>query len=261
MLYYLKDVHEVIGVYDPDIRARTRAVKILGLKKPIPYPEFVAKSEALFIATPDDVIRKAAGRIRRRLAKNTILVHFSGLRPANIMPRTHPARRAAVHPFATFPRLVIPPPRRNYPLFVQADQGTIGPIRRIFRGRHFTVLPIRARDKSRLHLMGVLSSNLFVGLIDAAMVLIPAGPKRERIFRQAIRPLIEETTRNLIGTGIPGALSGPVKRGDLRTVKEHLRLLRKNEDLDRIYRALSLSIVKFAPPARKKALRGLLAPE
>jgi predicted short-subunit dehydrogenase-like oxidoreductase (DUF2520 family) len=251
----------VIGVYDPDIRARIRAVEILDLKKPIPYPEFVAKSEALFIATPDDVIRKAAGRIRRRLAKKTILVHFSGLRPASILPRANRARRAAVHPFATFPRLVIPPPRRNYPLFVEADPGTIGPIRRIFRGKHFTVLPVRARDKSRLHLMGVLSSNLFVSLIDAVLELIPAKPKRERLFRQAIRPLIEETMRNLIGTGIPDALSGPVKRGDLRTVEEHLRLLKKNRDLDRIYRALSLNIVKFAPPDKKKALQGLLAPE
>jgi predicted short-subunit dehydrogenase-like oxidoreductase (DUF2520 family) len=261
ILYYLKDKHQILGVHDIDQKAQARAIRILGVKEPVPYPEFVAKSEAVFIATPDDSIRPIARQIRSYLAKNAILIHFSGLRPADILPRTKAARRAAVHPFATFPRLTIPPPRRNYLLLVQADQRAVDPIRRIFQGKHFTLQPVRRIDKARIHLMGVLSSNLFVSLIDAVMQLTPRGPNRDKFLRQAILPLIEETLKNLHKSGIPHALSGPVKRGDLHTVKEHLGWLRKNKDLRRIYRSLSMNIVKFAPPAKKKALIKLLASE
>jgi len=260
ILYYLKERHVIIGVYDPDQQAQNRAVRILGIKKPVPYPEFVKKSDAVFIATPDDMIQDASNRIRKYLGKNTLLVHFSGTLPAEILPRTRGALRAAVHPFATFPKLVIPPPRLVYPLFIQGDRKTVDRVRRIFRGKHFTVSRISKTEKARCHLMGVMCSNLFVSLVVAVNKLTPRGTDREKLFRFAVLPLVEETLANLKKSGIESALSGPIKRGDLRTVKAHLKMLRKDKNLIRIYRALSENIVKYAPKGKVKTLCKLLKP-
>lgn len=258
ILYYLKDRHTIIGVYDPDKKARNRAAAILGIKKTVPYPEFVSKSDAVFIATPDDMIQDASNRIRKHLGKNTILVHFSGTLPAEILPLARGTLRCAVHPFATFPKLVIPPPRPVYPLFIQGERKTMDRVARIFRGKNFTVTRIHKTQKERCHLMGVMCSNLFVSLVAAVKKLAPRGIDRERLFRDAVLPLIEETLANLKRSGIRNALSGPVRRGDIRTVKEHLKILRKDKNLDRIYRSLSENIIDYAPAAKVKALRKIL---
>ena len=258
LLYYLKGHHKILGVYDPDKKAQRRAERFLGIKKPVPYPEFVEKSDAVFVATPDDIIQDASNRIRKYLGNNALLVHFSGWLPAEILPRARGALRAAVHPFATFPKLVIPPPRLVYPLFVQGDRKAMDRIRRIFRGKNFTVFRIRKTQKERYHLMGVMSSNLFVSLVAAAIKLTPRGTDREKLFRFAVLPLIEETLDNLKKSGIRDALSGPVKRGDIETIRGHLKILQKNKNRSAIYKSLSANLIRFAPPDKKQRLRELL---
>lgn len=260
ILYYLKDHHSIIGVYDPNQKAQQRAMNILGVGKPVPYPEFVKTSDAVFIATPDEMILNASNRILKNLDKNVLLVHFSGTLPAEILPRARGSLRAAVHPFATFPKLVIPPPRPAYHLFVQGGRKALDRVDRIFRGKNFKVSRIGKKEKARYHLMGVMGSNFLVSLVAAVNKLTPRGTGRSRFTRSVILPLIEETLGNLKKFGIGNALSGPIRRGDLQTVKAHLKILRKDKNLTRIYRALSENIIDYAPAKKNKALRKLIKP-
>jgi predicted short-subunit dehydrogenase-like oxidoreductase (DUF2520 family) len=261
ILYYLKGDHKIIGAYDPDKNAQKRAVRILGIKKPIPYPGFLTASDAVFIATPDEMIKTVSNRICKHLGNNTLLVHFSGWLPAEILPRARGSLRCAVHPFASFPKLIIPPPRPVYPLFIQGGRKALDRVGRIFRGKHFKVSRIGKKEKARYHLMGVMGSNLLVSLVAAVNKLTPRGIGRSRSARSVILPLIEETLGNLKQFGLGNALSGPIKRGDLQTVKAHLKMLRKDKNLTRIYRSLSENIVDYAPKAKIKTLRKLLMPK
>ena len=56
--------------------------------------------------------------------------------------------------------------------------------------------------------------------------------------------------KNLLSSGDPAhALTGPVARGDVGTVRAHLRLLdRESPRLARTYRALSLEALSLAAP-------------
>ena len=62
--------------------------------------------------------------------------------------------------------------------------------------------------------------------------------------------LLETTLKNLLQSGEPAfALTGPVARGDIGTVRAHLRLLdRESPRLARTYRALSLEALTLAAP-------------
>jgi predicted short-subunit dehydrogenase-like oxidoreductase (DUF2520 family) len=62
--------------------------------------------------------------------------------------------------------------------------------------------------------------------------------------------LLETTMKNLLQSGEPAfALTGPVARGDIGTVRSHLRLLdRESPRLARTYRALSLEALTLAAP-------------
>ena len=61
---------------------------------------------------------------------------------------------------------------------------------------------------------------------------------------QALYPLIEFNLRNIKERGPVNSLTGPIERGDLTTVINHLSVLRE-EDKE-LYRLLSKNILKIA---------------
>ena len=65
-----------------------------------------------------------------------------------------------------------------------------------------------------------------------------------------LSPLIATTMDNLVNSGDPAhTLTGPVARGDVGTVRAHLRLLdRESPRLAATYRALSLEALTLAAP-------------
>lgn len=79
--------------------------------------------------------------------------------------------------------------------------------------------------KQRYHLAAALLSNGAVALFDMALdEMRPAAKKREQAI-PALARLLELTARNLAGQGAPGALTGPVVRGDGEVVAGHLARL------------------------------------
>jgi predicted short-subunit dehydrogenase-like oxidoreductase (DUF2520 family) len=63
----------------------------------------------------------------------------------------------------------------------------------------------------------------------------------------ALIPLIRGTVANLAAVGIPDALTGPIARGDLGTVKRHVHELQTMPgDLMRLYRELARKTVEIA---------------
>ena len=64
-----------------------------------------------------------------------------------------------------------------------------------------------------------------------------------------LAPLVRTTMDNLAAAGPSHALTGPVARGDVGTVRAHLRLLdRESPRLAGAYRSLSLEALTLAAP-------------
>ena len=97
----------------------------------------------------------------------------------------------------------------------------------------------------RYHAAGTLASNALTTLLDAsARLLESAGFAREHASRMLL-PLVRGSLENLEALNDPGAaLSGPVARGDLVTVREHLGAL--DGETRELYRALLLGTVGLA---------------
>ena len=59
--------------------------------------------------------------------------------------------------------------------------------------------------------------------------------------------LMKDTGKNLAALGPENALTGPIARGDVRTVEKHLRALEAlPDDVGEIYRALGRKTVELA---------------
>ena len=259
MAYFLSRRHRLVGIYDINRVALRRAMRVLGIASSPAYPLFLKTSEVVLIAVPDDRIRAVYRKIYRHLPPSVCVIHFSGALPAQVFPKRRRLARGAAHPFATFPRLLLPPPRKRYPLFIQGDRTAMTIMRRLFTADHFTLIPISLRRKGFVHLAGVMASNLLVGLVAAARQCGRKAGWSDRQIQTILVPLMTETMMNIQTLGLKQALSGPVRRGDLHTVRLHLKLLSgKNAELRNVYRQLSRFLIGYAPLSQRPRLRRLL---
>ena len=251
LFYLLKKKNSVVGAYDINNKNRKRALRLLNIEKNPSLKELCTKSEALFFATPDDQIMAAYKKARPYITGEKYVYHFSGLLPSNIFPKSKGMHRGSIHPFATFPEIIIPP-RRKYILFIEGDKRALSTAKRIFKKDYFTLNTLNRKEKEIYHLTGVFSSNFVVGLMSAIQELAQQLNWGRKEMETCILPIIEETLRNIKHHGIQNALSGPLERGDIKIVETHLKTLRKNKNLKNIYKALSLNVLKNVVKGKKK---------
>lgn len=95
------------------------------------------------------------------------------------------------------------------------------------------------------HLAAVIASNMMTGLTGMAIRLLSGAGFSQEEATSALGPLIERTAQNLSQRGMPDAVSGPLRRGDSKSVKEHLRILDEYPEAGMVYRKLSLEILDW----------------
>jgi predicted short-subunit dehydrogenase-like oxidoreductase (DUF2520 family) len=240
----LKKKNRIIGVYDIEKRNQQRAVKYLSLVKNASHEEICIRSRALFFATPDDKIATAFAKAKQFLEGEKYVFHFSGLLPSTIFSKSKNIHRASIHPFATFPEIILPPVREKYSLFIEGDKAALRAAGQIFKSSYFNMKKITKHNKAKYHLIGVFSSNLLVGLISAIEGLSRDIGWTKKDASAVISPVMKTTLANVMKNGVKNALSGPLARGDISTIKKHLKILQKNKNLSNIYKTLSLAILK-----------------
>jgi len=213
----------------------------------------------LWLTVPDDTIRRVAAEAARTISERRLpcdallAVHLSGLgRLCLLAPLTDlGATPLSLHPLQSFARRPDGDPLADVPIAVTAadEEGeAVGRRLAVQLGGH--PFALGDDDKPLYHLAAVTAANLFVALEAQAADLLgraTGGDPDEAV--QRLGPLVTTTLRNLCDLGPAGALTGPVARGDIGTVREHLALLR---DLPprfaEVYRSLSLDALSLAAP-------------
>jgi predicted short-subunit dehydrogenase-like oxidoreductase (DUF2520 family) len=107
------------------------------------------------------------------------------------------------------------------------------------------------QDRARYHAAGVIASNYMVTLFNEALHLLrslnaDAGAD-ERIIRQTLVHLVDNTLLNIKEAGTVKALTGPIVRGDVGTVRKHLEALEQEDsELAALYRLLGRRTARIA---------------
>ncbi len=259
LCYLIKEGGNIIGVYDIREENQKGAMKILKIEKNPPFKDLVRESDILFFATPDDEVLNAFKTASIFFdSKKRFCFHFSGILPAEIFPKGDRIFRGSLHPYATFPRLVIPPRLNKIYLFFQGDYQAYRIAHQIFGGRNFVIKKIKKRHKGYCHLTGVYASNLLVGLIAGILNLAKRIRWGERELQEVILPIMEQTLENIKESGLRHSLSGPLVRGDTETIKRHIELIKDEPRLLSIYQVLSSYLIPYAPSHRRGMIMKLL---
>ncbi|MFO7959045.1 MAG: Rossmann-like and DUF2520 domain-containing protein [Candidatus Brocadiia bacterium] len=194
--------------------------------------DLTAEAGLVFITTPDDVIGSVCEDLAAEDAfrDGSVVAHCSGALPSSVLAsaRACGASVGSLHPmqsFATAEQAV-----RILPgscCCVEGDPQAVTLLRHVAETLDAHVIAIATEDKPLYHAAGCVASNYLVALQHAALKLTDAaGISREDAVRMLV-PLVKGTAANFAEVGIPDCLTGPISRGDVETVRRHLRAIER----------------------------------
>lgn len=217
-------------------------------------------SDILWLLHTDDALGETARRLARKSGwRGKVVLHSSGALSSEVL---YPLRRAGAHTGSLHPMMTfVPgttPEMSQVPFAVEGDPQAVAAARQIAGHLGAEVFPIRKSAKVLYHALGSFSSPLVVAtLVTAERVGRAAGLTLTQT-RKIMAAILQQTLKNYLERGPAAAFSGPIKRGDLDTVRRHLRELKRVPEARDVYWALVRSALRDLPSARKKELMGLL---
>lgn len=194
-------------------------------------PDLLLESAVVILAVADraisDVARMLVGT--GLVGRSHVLVHCSGVLSAEEAFAPVEGRIggcAIMHPLRAIP---------DGRAAMHDLGGTVFGIEGDAAGRHVVrdlVVAVGGRplelsgDKlAAYHAAAATASNYLVALVDAAAAMLGRAGIDEADAVGALLPLMRGTLDNIATSGVAGALTGPIRRGDTETVARHLDAL------------------------------------
>ncbi len=193
----------------------------------------VCEAEVVLVAVADAAVAAVGARLGDlSLPSECLVLHTSGALSGGALAVSNTGT-GSLHPLQSLAR----------PETMDSDPA--GGLARQLRGAHWfhegsgsasarllvgawggTFHPLAVGAKALYHAGAAVLSNHAVALFDAATELFEAAGVPGAESRAPLASLLLGTARNLGAVGTPNALTGPIARGDVTTVRDHLAALR-----------------------------------
>ena len=192
------------------------------------------ETDLILIATPDDAIAATAQKLsnlQRGQGRSTVLHTSGALSSETLTPLAENGfPTGSMHPLVSISEPVSGAAAlhgaffclegtRKAKLLAESIVGDLG-------GKSFTIKP---ESKALYHAAAVMAAPHLTALVDLATELLSACGLRKSKAQQVFVPLLESTVKNLKTSNPQQALTGTFARGDVATVRRHLRALSRPE--------------------------------
>jgi predicted short-subunit dehydrogenase-like oxidoreductase (DUF2520 family) len=241
--------YRVTVVYDLKQESSLKlAQRIEGCRAAANAREVADSADIIFITTPDAAITKVVDRVTWR--EGTGVIHCSGADSTDIL---EPARKLGAmvggfHPlqsFASVEQAIENLPGSTFAL--EAEEPLLTTLKTMAGALGGDWIKLKAGDKAAYHAAAVFASNYLVTLVKMATDLWQTFSVPTDQATKALLPLMRGTLHNIETIGIPQCLTGPIARGDTRTVAKHLKTIKeKTPSLLFPYKELGLQTVPVA---------------
>lgn len=217
-------------------------------------------ADVVWFCVPDDAIANVARSLAPRADwKGRVALHSSGALASDELAglRRCGARVASVHPMMTFVSGVVPS-LTGVAFAIEGDAAAVRASRAIVKRLGGKAYAIRRHDKAAYHAWGTFASPLLTALLATTERVAAVAGVNRREAKQRMLPILRQTLANYAARDAAAAFSGPIIRGDVETIRRHLRTLRKVPAAGEVYAALANAAVKYLPGKRKRQVRRLL---
>ena len=240
-------------------RRAAMLARTLGARA-IPLARAGPDSDIIWICHTDDALAETARKLARKSGwQGKIVFHSSGALSSDVLVslKRAGAHVASLHPMMTF----VPgasPKMSEIPFAVEGDRPAVAAARLLVKRLRAEIFLIEKKFKTLYHALGSFSSPMLVATLATAERVGRAAGLSPNQTRRIIAPILRETIKNYVERGPAAAFSGPIKRGDLNTIRRHLRELKRVPGASEVYRALVKSALMDLPSRNKTQLGRLL---
>ena len=240
------------GLYNRSEKLLQPLVKDIKPARYGSFPEAPSEIGAVcFITVPDGEIEKVARRLSTLSGDfaGKIIVHCSGSKTSDALSllQQKGASVASFHPMQTFTAASTAEFFSGIYFDIEGDKQAVSFLKHLAHLFESHCIEIDPEAKPYLHASAVMASNYLVALLDSASSIAQMGGIAEREARSALLPLIKQSLQNSSDShSLTEALSGPIARGDVSTVRAHIHLLEPNAGMVALYKQLGLQALKLA---------------
>ncbi len=192
----------------------------------------IKEADIYIIAVSDDAISTVSQQLKKYKG---IVVHTSGSKGLEVLPKNN--KRGVFYPLQTFSKERTP----NFseiPICIEAENDMVlSRLEALASGLSDRVVKIKSEQRTALHLAAVFLNNFTNHLVYLADEIC----KNHQLSIDLLKPLLRETLEKLEDLSPLEAQTGPARRGDYKTILNHMELL-KDQKQREIYSLLSQSI-------------------
>ena len=195
-------------------------------------------TDVIIVSVPDSRLKSVLALMKFK--KSTVVAHTAGSLGLDVFP-PEITSKGVIYPLQTFSknRKVN---FKSLPVFIEAsDQNTSSALTYLARNLGSRVYFADTERRRKLHLAAVFACNFTNHMLTVGKELASeAGYSFEEL-----KPLINETFLKAFEEGPENSQTGPAVRNDKNTIRKHLELLSFDRNLQKVYRDISTSIIKY----------------
>jgi len=237
-----------------------RAKKILGSKAAgVIFTRENSKAAALanciLICTPDDVINSVCSDIfkdKSKDFKNYYAIHFSGSKSLEVLnsARAAGAEIASIHPlksFASIEEAIKSLPGTIFGITYSSTESK-KMAEFLVKSLGGGIIEVENNKKPLYHAAACVASNYLVTLINYAVLIHKKMGIKPEDSLKGLMGLVEDTVSNIKKMGTEKSLTGPIARGDVGTIKEHVKSFNEffSKEDSALYRMMGIETSKIA---------------
>ncbi len=243
--------HDITAIADPSAAHLKRAKAYTGAACHRLASEAADSGDCILITTPDDCILTVCSAMARHSSlQGKYVFHMSGAGGLDLLLPAAKAGAviASIHPLQSFSSIdgAIASIPGSY-FGVTAGVGAKIISADIVRDLQGIALFISPEQKPLYHAAACIASNYLVSLMSIVEEIYLSIGLSEKDARRVYLPLVYGSLNNIEKQGCPGALTGPIARGDARTVQKHVEAFNRHlSHLSPLYQELGRITLQLA---------------
>lgn len=245
--YFEQNDIALTGYFDIDKNAAMEAADFTLSTVYTSLSELVKCSDIIFITTTDNIIQYVWEEIKELPIEGKIICHCSGALSSAVFKEVDEkgAFGYSIHPlFSCSSKTSSYKKLYDALITIEGSREHLQEVEALFKRLGNSTRIIDSTQKIKYHAAAVFASNQPIALAgQGADILEQCGFTRDEAIK-AVLFLMSHAIENIERQGLEEALTGPVERNDIITVKKHLKAL--SEEEKNIYISLSRKLIKIA---------------
>ena len=254
-------IREIVSRDLPDSKARALklARKVKARARVFADAQFDAS--VIWFCIPDDYIPRHAVAIAQAKPdwNGQIAVHSSGALSSRELAvfRRAGGVVASAHPLMSFvPNS--PATLKDVPIALEGDEKAVAVLTQVFERMRASVFKIDEARKAAYHAFGSFASPLLIAYLTQMEVAGQLAGLDRKDARERAAAILRQTLINYIQQGPEEGFSGPLRRGDVGTIRKHLQVLEQDPKLADFYRELVKIALRELPVNNREIIEELL---